>query len=103
MNSASVRDGGQAAAGVESGYAWFRLSISLLLSSIGASGIYVVVVVLPAVQAEFGAGRSDASLPYTLTIVGFGLGGLVIGRLTDRVGVMLPAMAATVFLGIGFF
>jgi hypothetical protein len=37
-------------------------------------------VVLPAVQAEFGVARADASLPYTLLMIGFGLGGLLMGR-----------------------
>jgi MFS family permease len=50
--------------------------------------MYVVSVVLPAVQAEFGVGRGDASLPYTLMMVALGLGGIVTGRLADRFGIM---------------
>ena len=34
--------------------------------------MWSVVVALPAVQAEFGVARADASLPYTLTMIGFG-------------------------------
>jgi hypothetical protein len=33
--------------------------------TVGSSGMYVVSVMLPAVQAEFGIARADASLPYT--------------------------------------
>jgi 3-oxoacyl-[acyl-carrier-protein] synthase III len=36
--------------------------------------MYVVAVLLPPVQAEFGVARADASLPYTLLMVGFGAG-----------------------------
>ena len=50
----------------------------------------MVAVALAPVQAEFGVTRGDASLPYTLTMLGFGLGGIVMGRLADRFGVVVP-------------
>ena len=59
-------------------------------------------VVLPRVQAEFGVDRADASLPYTLTMIGFGLGGILMGRLADRFGVMVPLMVGALGLGAGF-
>src|SRR5690606_2335308 len=71
-------------AGVDSRHAWFRLAVSLALMTIGGCGMYVVVVVLPSVQAEFGVARGTASLPYTLTMIGFGIGGIWMGRLSDR-------------------
>ena len=88
--------------GVESRYAWTRLLVSLLLMTIGGSGMYAITVVLPRVQAEFGVSRSDASLPYTLTMIGFGLGGILMGRLSDRFGVMVPVIIGTLGLGAGF-
>ena len=57
---------------------------------------------LPAVQAEFGVARADASLPYTLLMIGFGFGGIVMGRLADRYGVMLPVLIGAGGLGAGF-
>ena len=86
----------------DSGYAWRRLAASVLISTIGGVGMWSVVVVLPAVQAEFGADRAAASLPYTLTMLGFGAGGVVMGRLTDRFGVVPPVLAGAVFLALGF-
>ena len=56
----------------ESPYAWVRLATSLVIGTIGSVGMWAVVVTLPAVQAEFGVARADASLPYTLAMVGFG-------------------------------
>ena len=79
-----------------------RLMITLALMTIGASGMYVVPVVLPAVQAEFGVARADASLPYTLLMIGFGLGGMLMGRLADRFGVMLPLLIGAAGLGLGY-
>ncbi len=86
----------------ESAYAWWRLMASLALMTVGGAGMYAVSVVLPAVQADFGVDRADASLPYTLTMIGFGIGGILMGRLADRFGVMAPLMLGAVGLGLGF-
>lgn len=83
-------------------YAWARLAVSLALMTISGCSMYAVVVVLPAVQAEFGVARADASLPYSLTMIGFGVGGLFMGRLADRFGVMVPLLIGAVSLGLGF-
>ena len=86
----------------DSPYAAARLGITLLLMMIGASGMYVVPVVLPAVQAEFGVARADASMPYSMLLIGFGIGGVLMGRLADRFGVMVPLLVGAACLGIGF-
>ncbi len=76
--------------------------MTLVLMTIGSGAMYVVSVVLPAVQTEFGVGRADASLPYTLMMVGFGLGGIAMGRLADRFGVMFVVLLGAAGLGTGF-
>jgi MFS family permease len=86
----------------DSRYAVYRLIVTLLLMTIGSSGMYVVSVVLPAVQAEFGIARADASLPYTLLMIGFGIGGMLMGRLADRFGVMWPLLLGALCLGLGY-
>ncbi len=79
-----------------------RLVVTLGLMMIGASGMYAVVVALPAVQAEFGVARADASMPYTLLMIGFGVGGMLMGRLADRFGVMIPLLIGAFSLSLGF-
>jgi MFS family permease len=86
----------------DSPYAAFRLGVTLIIMMLSASGMYVVPVVLPAVQAEFGVARADASLPYSMLMIGFGLGGVVMGRLADRFGVMIPLVVGGISLGLGF-
>jgi len=86
----------------DSRYAWTRLWVTLALMTIGSGGMYVVAVVLPSVQAEFGVARADASLPYTAMMIGFGIGGTVMGRLADRFGVMVPVLIGSAGLGAGF-
>jgi MFS family permease len=86
----------------DSRQAWTRLAFTLALMTIGSAGMYVVAVVLPAVQAEFGVDRADASLPYTAMMIGFGIGGILMGKLADRYGVMVPVLIGAVGLGSGF-
>jgi MFS family permease len=90
------------ASGVESRYAWTRLAASTLLSTIGNVGMWSVVVVLPALQTEFGVARADASLPYALAMAGFACGSAVVGRLVDRFGIVAPAVVGTLALSLGY-
>lgn len=71
---------------IDSRHAAWRLLATLGLVVLGNSSMYVVSVVLPTVQAEFGISRADASLPYTMMMVCLGLGGIWTGRLADRHG-----------------
>jgi MFS family permease len=89
-------------AGVDSPQAWWRLVAAVVLSTIGGAGMWSVPVVLPAVQAEFGVARADASLPYTLAMIGFAFGGVAMGRLSDRLGIVVPVLCGIGALGIGF-
>ena len=72
---------------IDSRKAAWRLLTTLLLMLLGNSGMYAVSVVLPAVQTEFGISRADASIPYTLCMLGFGFGGMWLGRSADRFGI----------------
>ena len=88
--------------GVDSRYAWARLATALALMTIGSAPMYVVSVVLPAVQAEFGVARADASLPYMAMMIGFGIGGIVLGRLADRIGLMAVVLIGSAGLAAGY-
>ena len=87
---------------VESAYAWLRLAGSVLIGTIGSVGLWSYVVALPIVQTDFGVSRADASLAYTLTMIGFGVGAVAIGGLVDRFGIVAPLMVSTLALGLGF-
>jgi len=94
----------EAAAGQrESLYAYVRLVAALALMTFGGAGMFVVVVILKPIAAEFGATRSEAAIAYAVTTIGFGLGGVMMGRWADRVGVMIPAIAGALALGLGFW
>ena len=87
---------------IDSAYAARRLFITLLLMTLGGSSMYVVSVVLPEVQKEFDVSRADASLPYTLMMLGFGAGGLAMGKLADKWGVHVALWIGAVGVGSGF-
>jgi MFS family permease len=87
---------------IDSPAAWWRLAATLAIATLGGVGMWSVVVALPAVQADFGVDRGAASFPYTMTMVGFGLGGILMGRLSDRYGVTRPLFGATLALATGY-
>ncbi|MEW9807053.1 MFS transporter [Mesorhizobium sp. ZMM04-5] len=89
-------------ADIDGAYAWARLAIGTVLATIGGAGMWVVIVVMPSVQAEFGIDRAGASLPYTATMVGFALGNIFVGRAIDRIGYWIPALIASITLVAGF-
>jgi MFS family permease len=68
----------------ESPYAWRRLAASLAISTVG------------------GAARGGASLPYSATMLGFALGGVAMGRLADRFGILAPLVLGALALGAGY-
>jgi MFS family permease len=87
---------------VDSTYAWIRLAVALVLGTIGSVGMWSYVVALPPVQVEFGIDRAAASMPYTGAMIGFAFGGVLMGRLADRYGIVVPALGGTLLTTIGF-
>jgi len=86
----------------DSRYAWLRLAVALVIGTVACVGSWSVVVVLPAMQGEFDTLRSGASLPYTLAMLGFGAGNIVMGRIADRYGLMVPVAMGGVMLAAGY-
>jgi MFS family permease len=83
-------------------YAWLRLLVSVLLSTIGGVGMWSIAVVLPTLQADFAASRADVSLAYTAVMVGAVVGGPIMGWVSDRMGIIIPAATGIVMLALGF-
>ncbi len=71
----------------DSPYSFFRLAIALLIATLGNVGVWIFVLVMPAIQKEFGIDRALASIPYVTIMVGFAFGNMYMGRLADRHGI----------------
>jgi len=81
---------------------WGRLLTALVIGSIGGVGMWSVVVAIPAVQSDFGATRGAASLAFTCGMLGFGSGGVLMGMLTDRVGIVRAIAVGIVTMLVGY-
>jgi len=86
----------------DSRQAWIRLALALVIGSVGSVGMWSVVVVLPVVQAEYETTRGAASLAFTFAMLGFGLGGVVTGKLSDRFGIVVAIGCGIALLGLGY-
>ena len=86
----------------ESRQAWLRLALALVVGTMACVGTCSVVVLLPAVQAEFGSLRAGATMPYAAAMIGFAAGTLTMGRAADRYGVAALIATASLCLFIGY-
>ena len=82
--------------------AWTRLAVAVLIGSLGSVGMWSVVVALPVVQEEFAASRGTASLAFTMVMLGFGSGGVLTGKITDRYGIVTAIGLGIGILGLGY-
>ncbi|MBE7940891.1 MULTISPECIES: MFS transporter [Ramlibacter] len=87
---------------IDSRHAAWRLAAALAVGTIASSGMYVLAVVLPSIQADFGVDRAGASLPYTLTMLGFGVGGMLCGRWADRFGLARVIQLGALGMAAGY-
>ncbi|WP_171234116.1 CynX/NimT family MFS transporter [Ruegeria sp. HKCCA6837] len=86
----------------DSRYSWLRLLITLAIATVANVGMWAVIVVMPAVEVEFGAGRAEASMPYTLAMIGFALGNMWLGQLVDRLGVTTALIGAAILSALSY-
>ncbi|WGR98326.1 MFS transporter [Bradyrhizobium sp. ISRA443] len=82
--------------------AWLRLAVAVVIGSLGSVGMWSVVVALPVVQSDFAATRGTASLAFTMVMLGFGLGQVVTGKISDRYGIVAAIGVGIGILGLGY-
>ncbi|MEW2917061.1 MFS transporter [Ruegeria sp. ANG10] len=86
----------------DSRYSWLRLLITLGIAMVANAGMWAVVVVMPAIEVQFNAGRAEVSMPYTLAMIGFALGNMWLGQLVDRLGVTKALIGASVLSAVSY-
>jgi MFS family permease len=83
-------------------YPIIRLFAAFSLMAIAGSTMYASIVALNDYAVEFDATRAVASAPYMAFMLGFGVGGLFMGRAADRFGVMVPNIVGAFCVPAGF-
>ena len=89
------------AAGVDSPYAWRLAFISMFCIMLGGGAIYLPVVALKEIAAEFGDRRAVPSMAYMLGFFAMGVGGVFMGWLADRTSPRVPLLVAGVSILAG--
>ena len=86
----------------DSFYSLTRLIITLFIAIVGNAGMWAIVVIMPNLGDEFQVTRSVLSIPYTLTMLGFALGNVFLGRIVDRFGITRAIVLASVLNAFGY-
>ena len=87
--------------GVDSPYAWRLAFLSMFCLGLGGGAIYLPVVALKEIAAEFGDRRAVPSTAYMLGFFAMGVGGVFMGWLADRTSPRVPLLIAGVSILIG--
>ncbi len=88
-------------ASVESPYGWLVAFVSLALVALGTGAVFVVMIGLKPIAADMGWPRQVPGLAYGLAMTGMGLGGIWLGRWSDRVGAAWPALCGVLMIAAG--
>ena len=91
----------QSSPGVDSAYAWRLALMSAFCIALGGGSIYLPVVGLKEIAAEFGDRRAVPSMAYMLGFFAIGVGGVFMGWLADRTGPRVPLLIAGVSIFAG--
>jgi MFS family permease len=86
---------------IERRYGWIVAFDSMAMMAVGAGATYLVIVGLKPIAAEFGWPRAVPSLCYSLALLGAGFGGLFWGSISDRIGMVGPAMLGGCMVALG--
>ena len=89
--------------GIDSPYAWRLAFVSAFCIALGGGAIYLPVVALKEIAAEFGGRRAVPSMAYMLGFFCMGMGGVFMGWLADRTSPRVPLFIAGVSIFGGVF
>ena len=65
--------------------------------------MWSVVVFIPEIEKEFKVDRGTSSLLYAATMIGFGFGTVIIGKIFDKHGIKKPIVIASISLIISYY
>src|SRR3984885_2504248 len=86
---------------IEGRGSWIAASVTLAILSVAYGSTLLIVVGLRVMELDIGVSRSTLALAGALTWVGTGLGGIVMGWVSDRIGVRTSVLVGTVMIALG--
>ncbi|MFL5101517.1 MAG: MFS transporter [Xanthobacteraceae bacterium] len=88
---------------IESRASWVVASVSLMLLAMSYGAPWITVVALKAIAGDMGGARSIPALANALAWLGTAAGGILMGRIADRLGIRSTVMFGSVAIAIGLF
>jgi len=86
---------------IETRTSWVVAIVALLTLAFSFGAPWVAVVSLKTIAADFGSGRETPALAGSLGWIGVGVGGIVMGRIAERVGVRWTVMFGAAMVSAG--
>jgi MFS family permease len=86
---------------IETKESWVVASVALVAMGFSFGAPWIAVVALKAIAAELGGARSTPALAGSLSWFGVGFGGLMMGRIADRIGVRWTVMFGALMICVG--
>jgi MFS family permease len=93
--------GAAPAATIETRASWVVAVTAVCVYAVAAGGPLVTVVALKPIAADLGSERSVPALAYSLAWLGSAFGGIMMGRIAERVGVRWTVMFGALMIGSG--
>jgi MFS family permease len=91
----------QSSSSIETRDSWVVASVALFIMMMAFGAAWITAVALKDIAAEAGGTRSIPALASALAWLGSGAGGILMGRLADRVGTRWTVMSGALMIGVG--
>ena len=91
----------QASSSIETRTSWVAASVALFIMTMSYGGAWIAVVALKDIANEVGGTRSVPALASAVAWLGSGAGGIIMGRIADRVGTRGTVIFGALMIGLG--
>jgi len=91
----------QSSSSIETRDSWVVASVALFIMMMAFGAAWITAVALKDIAAEAGGARSIPALANALAWLGAGLGGILMGRIAERIGTRWTVIFGALMIGLG--
>src|SRR6185437_12760662 len=91
----------QSSSSIETRDSWVVASVALFIMMMAFGAAWITAVGLKDIAAEAGGARSIPALASSLAWLGSGMGGILMGRIAERVGTRWTVISGALMIGLG--